>query len=346
MSDNDQEYEPESEPIEAQEPEQQGWDGVSEPKPVMFDDYDDYVKSLTDWKVRQVSEEISARQAQTLAQRRGFNPNADPRTVLAEAVREGLEADRAAQALAQAQAQQDVGPVPDDPKRAERSYWSQLSMDASKAAIKAKEAGDTQKFHEWRQRQLQYENEIEKLGPTPERQFAEDLVDHQDELGMKVLMDPKRARDPVWQNERIKNDAPVVVQRQLERARNVVRLPMEDSPHGNPLPCEPQNMVSFSDLPQDVIASIRSRVQGASDPDAAIRRAWAVIHQTGYAGTAKPVVEPKGKTAPSETEEDPDKMSWRQFVAWREAQEDARRKRVYGDGGSSRMGKSTAKKRA
>jgi len=157
-------------------------------------------------------------------------------------------------------------------------------------------------------------------------------------------MDPKRARDPVWQNERIKNDASVVVQRTLERAKSIIRLPKEDSPHGNPLPCEPQNMVSFSDLPQDVIASIRSRVQGASDPDAAIRRAWAVIHQTGYAGTAKPVIEPKGKTAPSETEEDPDKMSWKRFCEWRQGQEDARRKRVYGDGGF-RMGKSTAKKR-
>jgi uncharacterized protein (DUF4415 family) len=188
------------------------------------------------------------------------------------------------------------------------------------------------------------ERDLAKLPPSPEVQYVQDLADHFDERGMRFLMDPKQADNPCWQNERLKNDSPVVVQRANERAKSIVRLPAEDSPHGNPLPCEPKNMVSV-EVPPDVMQTLKSQVKGIGDPDTAFRRAWSVLHSTGYAGEAKRVVEPRGKTAPSETEEDPDKMSWKRFCEWRQGQEDARRKRVYGDGGSSRMGKSTAKKR-
>ena len=328
MSDNE-EYQPESDvlpdeqqdiinrDVEAQELEQ----AIGpQPRAADFTDYDDYVKSLADHRVAKEryewnkQQEIRERDRANRAAAYRLspdNPNMDVGTVLSEAMREALEADRAAQVLAQQQAKLDIGPVPDDPLGGKRAELERISNEFSMEAIKCKEAGDVKGYHTWRQRQVQYENELAKLPPKPEVEFAENQIDEVDFRSINLLFDKNRASDKMWDSPRMQHDAAIVIVRHNERSRHgAIALPAEDSPFGNPLACTPQNMVQVKLPPEQLkeFQRIVYRSGGDDSPDAVIRRSWRALHKMGYSSLAQPAIEKKAakKAEDPDTTENPD----------------------------------------
>jgi len=140
-------------------------------------------------------------------------------------------------------------------------------MDAGKEAIKAKETGDMKKFHDWRQRQRQYENEIEKLGPTPQQDYVEAVSDHVDFTSINQLFNRETANDKKWDHPRMQADAGVVISRANSRNRNgVIALPMESSLFGSVLPVHPKNMCQVK-LPADQFETFKTMVYHSGGDD-------------------------------------------------------------------------------
>jgi hypothetical protein len=69
------------------------------------------------------------------------------------------------------------------------------------------------------------------------------------------------------------------------------------------------------------------RSGGDDTPDAVFKRSWTALHKLGFAEAVVPAFEAKHKKKADEPETDPDKMTMKEFIAWREKQEDAKRGR-------------------
>jgi hypothetical protein len=277
---------------------------TGEPRAADFTDYDDYVKSLIDWRVKQASP--------------GSLPAGDPKTVVGHAVAQGvayaLQRDRTEQA--EAAAKTTLTPFPDDPHRAKRAELERLSTEFGIEAIKQKEAGNIEKYRDWRQRQLQYENELSKLPPKPEQQYAQAASDHVDFVSVGTLFNKETADDKKWDHPRMQADAGIVISRANSRnPGGVIALPMESSPFGEPLPIHPKNMCQVQ-LPADQYERFKNMVYrsgGDDSPQETIKRSWKALHKLGFAAAAVPAIEGKSKKAAAGEETDPDRMSWAEF---------------------------------
>lgn len=251
------------------------------------------------------------------------------------AVRKGLtdalQQDRAAQAQAQAATQRDIGPIPDDPFRAQRAELEEKSKQFGKEAIKQKERGNLHDpvtgFFAQRQRQAQYEDALAKLPPKPEQQFAEDAIDQIDFNSISQLWNKELADDPSWLSPRMQNDAGVVLARANSRNRNgIIALPSELSPCGNVAPIHPRNMLQIQ-LPAAQFENFKSMVYGCGGddhPQEVFRRSWKALRRLGFANNAIPAHEGKPRKKADEPEADPEKMTFKEFCKWREGQEPKR----------------------
>jgi len=67
--------------------------------------------------------------------------------------------------------------------------------------------------------------------------------------------------------------------------------------------------------------------QQKADPDTVLKKYWQGIRKFGYYPYVKPVMEKKATKKAEGEEVDPEHMAWKEYCAWREAQEDKRRGR-------------------
>lgn len=284
------------------------------PSAADFSDYDEYVKALVDFRVKQAGAPSHT----------GEPPSATDFT----------DYDKYVAAMADYKIRQALSAPPpppqpnpdimDDPHGAERAELIRQSLEYGKQSLMCKEAGDTKKFHDWRERQRQVEKDLEKLPPPPEVEYAQKMFEEIDSKSVDLLCREDLADHPMWTNEKMINDASIVVARGIMKARTTLRLPMEISPFGDVADCTPRNMMTVK-LPEDQMKRLQSMVSadGAKDPKATERAAWRALHQLGYAGVAERAIKSKER-AEKETEgkphKDPDKMTQKEFTKWRESQ--------------------------
>ncbi|MFC1580012.1 hypothetical protein ACFL4N_03780 [Thermodesulfobacteriota bacterium] len=280
---------------------QEEWDGVSEPQPADFEDYDEYVKSRIDWRLTQAG---------------GPGPSSEQvRQEIAGAVREGLKPPP-----------QPLHPLPDDELLGPRQDAISWIADCRQKEQECRIKGDTKGIRAWQERAQWGVKDIEKLGPSLAEKAAEELSDISDYQNTSKLFDEYTADDPAWDSPRMKHDASIVVNRTNQRSRNgVICLPQESSPYGEVLEVHPKNMCHIQ-LPPTELARYKAMVfssGGDPSPKATFKRSWEALHKLGYASQAVPSYE--AKSGHSEGEPDPDKMNWAEFCKWREAQENKRR---------------------
>ena len=331
MSENDdQEYQPESEPIEPQEPEQQTWDGVTEPQPHMFDDYDNFVKSLADFKTRQALNEAEAERRKRAAAYRmnPDNPDLDLGVAIEEGIRQGLKPQLTPLQAIEAQVAEQS---PDDellPARQEAIDWiAECRQKEHEAEIR----GDVEAVRDWQQRAQWGVQKIKELGKSEAEKYADAVHEDIDEQSIrKALLNPDLAQEKIWQSPKMVHDSAIVVIRSNERSKSgTIRLPAESEPWGDVLDCQPRNMMEVK-LSPNQYASWRDSVYGSGiskgDHAELFRKSWSTLRKMGFGEEAVPVI--KSKVADPDKTDDPAKMSWKRFVAWREESESKKRNRA------------------
>jgi hypothetical protein len=147
---------------------------------------------------------------------------------------------------------------------------------------------------------------------------------------VEALYDEKHIDDPVWGEPRMQADAPIEVCKANSRAETIIRLPVEESPHGNVALCKPRNMCKL-DLSADVVKRFQQMVYqqgGDQDADSVLRRSWQVLHKLGYASQAKRAFpetqEEEAPKAKGKTARSLEGMSNREFQEYRNKQERAK----------------------
>ena len=126
------------------------------------------------------------------------------------------------------------------------------------------------------------------------------------------------------------HDSAIVVIRSNERSKSgTIRLPKESEPWGDVLDCQPRNMMEVK-LSPNQYASWRDSVYGSGiskgDHAELFRKSWSTLRKMGFGEEAVPVI--KSKVADPEKTDDPAKMSWKRYVAWREQNEKKRNRAV------------------
>jgi hypothetical protein len=120
----------------------------------------------------------------------------------------------------------------------------------------------------------------------------------------------------------------VVISRFNENSKDgTVVIPEEDSPHGNIRAIHPSTM-KVIELPSQQYESWKRNVYGSGnegDFDDLFRKSWAVLHQMGYAKTARSAEGQKPQAVDPDKTDDPNKMSWKRYCEWRQEQEDRKR---------------------
>lgn len=291
--------------MEFQESQQEREPGA--PDPTNFQNYDEYVSAMVDFRISKHGLAVG-----DIPERVG---DAVTRSLLTHA----HEAARPKPPAAT--------PFPDDPHRHEREELARQSLEYGQEAYRAEDTGRSDEARRWRERQRQVEKEIERLPEAPEIQFRKMVEDGQWFVGAEGLLDEKNAdNEQFWNDPRILHDAPLAVVQANKRSRNGFLLLPEEigAAFGNLAPCKPSSMVQFK-LPPDVAESFKKEVYssgGSDDPDAVLRKSWAVLHKLGYAGTGTRAFEPKAESG--DREKSPDAMSFVEFCRWREEGEKPR----------------------
>ena len=308
MSEEENGYD-ESQDVPPEEPQEEAWDGLSQPEPRYFSDYDLYVKCLIDWQIKQAGPGVNP-QAIAQAVRQGLQPQVSPRDRFEAAI---------------------IEQAPDDellPGRQEAIDWIE---ECRHKEHEAKIRGDVNAERDWQQRAQWGVQRIKELGKSKAEQYSEEVHEDLDERAIKsALLNPDRADEKIWDSPKMRHDSAIVVIRANQRSKSgTIRLPAESSPWGSVLDCHPKHMMEVT-LPPSQYESWRDSVyhSGINEGDhaALFRKSWSCLRKLGFGDSATPVI--KSKPVDPDSTDDPAQMSWKRYVAWREETESKKRNRA------------------
>ncbi len=281
-----------------------------EPRPEHFEDYDQYVSARINWSIKQAGNPGSQAQVTAEAVAQGVAQALQPQVTFMDK----LNAQIAAQA-------------PDDELHGPRTKAVEWIEECKQGEADAKLDGDEKKARDWRQRAKWGVEDIKKLGKSAAEKYAEEVHLDVDFKSINLLFDKNKVDDKIWDAPKMQHDAGIVINRHNERNKSgLIALPLEAAAWGNVLPIHPKNMCQVQ-LPPEAFESFKNLVYHSGDentPDKVFKRSWEVLHRLGYAGTAKPAFESKTKKKSDEPETDPEKMTFKEFCAWREGKEPKR----------------------
>lgn len=299
------------------------------PRPSDFDDYDNSVSARIDYGIAKAKQELAGRGT--------GDPEADRITLVEHPVKQGfaeaLDQDRhqQAQALAEARVKQAQNALQDDKLIGPRTQALDWISECRQKEQEARLRGDMEEVHAWKRRAQWGVQDIMKLGKNKAEQLVEEYADEVDFHGIVQLFDKKTVNDEKWDTPRMQHDAGILLARANSRNRwGVVALPFESSPWGEVLPVHPKNMAQVQ-LPPEAYEKFKTLVyQSGGDPapKEVFKKSWQVLRTLGYAGTAVPAHETQIKKAEGE-ELDPNKMSFKDYCAWREKSEKKRKPFVF-----------------
>jgi hypothetical protein len=302
--DENEEYQEEtqlsSEPVSPQEVEQLNND---EPRPENFEDYDEFVRARIDFAIKKAA------------------PQGDQARVTAEAVAQGVAQALQPQVTFMDRLNADIdAKKPDDELFGPRTTAVEWIEMCKKEEAKAKLDGDENRARDWKQRSKWGVDEIERLGKSEAEKYAEEVHADVDLRSINLLFDKNKVDDKMWDTPKMQHDAGIVINRHNERNKQgLIALPLEAAAWGDVLPVHPKNMCQIQ-LPPQAFESFKNLVYhsgGENTPAEVFKRSWKALRRLGYAGTAKPAFEAKKKQKSDEPETDPEKMTQKEYEAWR-----------------------------
>ncbi len=186
-------------------------------------------------------------------------------------------------AVAQYESRPQLTPWKDDPSAAQRQDLDNWLKECSVQETMARDAGDSAQAKVWAERGRMALKDLRDLGPSEREKFLDAANFGQLEQAMDFLTSPENIGNQAFSDERMQNDAGVLLDRHNRESQGRIVLPVEDSRHGNIAPVAPGNMIVF-ELSPDQAEGLREMVYhsgGPADLDSVFRASWDYLRQIG-----------------------------------------------------------------